>query len=78
MREMVMELVLIRAPHRLQWDIVDRAKKMRGVLDAYPIFGRFDVAVLIKGRDFKDIASTAAKVGAIEGIRSTETLPEAD
>ncbi len=75
---MVMELVLIRAPARLQWDIVERAKKMRGVVDAYPVFGRFDIAVLIRGRDFKDIASLAAKVAAIEGIRSTETLPESD
>ncbi len=71
-----MELVLIRAPARLQWDIVDRAKKMRGVVDAYPVFGRFDIAVLIKGRDFKNVAGLAAKVAAIEGIRSTETLPE--
>ncbi len=75
---MVMELVLIRAPARLQWDIADRAKKMRGVVDAYPVFGRFDIAVVIKGRDFKDIASVAAKVAGIEGIRSTETLPEAE
>ncbi len=74
---MVMELVLIRAPARLQWDIVDRAKKMKGVVDAYPVFGRFDIAVLIKGRDFKDIANVAIKVAGIEGIRTTETLPEA-
>ncbi len=75
---MVMELVLIRAPARLQWDIVDRAKKMKGVVDAYPVFGRFDIAVLIKGRDFKHVAGLAAKVAAIKGIRSTETLPESD
>ncbi len=75
---MVMELVLIRAPARLQSDIVDRAKKMKGVVDAYPVFGRFDIAVLIKGRDFKEIASVAAKVAGIEGIRTTETLPEAE
>ncbi len=75
---MVMELVLIRAPARLQWGIVDRAKKMKGVVDARPVFGRFDIAVLIRGRDFKDIASLSTKVAAIEGIRSTETLPESD
>ncbi len=75
---MVMELVLIRAAARLQWDIVDRAKKMKGVVDAYPVFGRFDIAVLITGRDFKDIANVAIKVASIEGIRSTETLPESD
>jgi GTP cyclohydrolase III len=75
---MVMELVLIRAPARLQWDLVDRAKKMKGVVDAYPVFGRFDIAVLIKGRDFKEIGSVAARVAGIEGIRATETLPESD
>ncbi len=75
---MVMELVLIRALARLQWDIVDRAKKMKGVVDAYPVFGRFDIAVLIKGRDFKEITSVAGRVAGIEGIRTTETLPEAD
>ncbi len=75
---MVMELVLIRAPARLQSDIVDRARKMKGVVDAYSVFGRFDIGVLIKGRDFKEIASVAAKVAGIEGIRTTETLPEAE
>ena len=75
---MVMELVLIRAPGRLQWDIVDRAKKVRGVVDAYPVFGRFDIVVLIKGRDFKEIAGVAAKVASVEGVRSSETLPESD
>ncbi len=75
---MVMELLLIRAPARLQWDIVERARKMKGVVDAYPVFGRFDIAVLVKGRDFKEIAGLAAKVAGIEGVRTTETLPESD
>ena len=75
---MAMELLLIRAPGRLQWDIVDKAKKVKGVVDAYPVFGRFDIAVLAKGRDFKDIAGIAAKVASVEGVRSSETLPESD
>lgn len=73
---MVMELVLIRAPGRVQWDIVDRAKRLKGVVDAYPVFGRFDVAILVRGRDTKELESLAGKIGSIEGIRSTETLPE--
>jgi len=75
---MAMELVLIRAPARLQWEIVDRAKKMKGVVEAYPVFGRFDIVVLIRARDFKELARVASKVASIQGIRSTETLPEAD
>lgn len=75
---MVMELVLIKAPARIQWEIVERAKKLKGVLDAYPVFGRFDIVVLIRGRNFEEIRGIKARVAAIEGIKNTETLPESD
>ncbi len=74
---MVMALILIKAPGHAQSDIVEKAKRMKGVLEAYQVFGRFDLVVLIRGRDFNETRGTAAKVAAIEGIKSTETLPEA-
>ena len=58
--------------------IASEAKKISGVKDAYPVFGRYDVVVFIEAQDFQALREVAAKVVHIEGVRSTETLPEAD
>ncbi len=46
-------------------------------MDTYQVFGRFDIVVLTKGGDFNETRGIAGKVAGIEGIKSTETLPEA-
>lgn len=58
--------------------IASEAKKISGVEDAYPVFGRYDVVVFIEAQDYQALREVAAKVVRIEGVRSTETLPEAD
>lgn len=47
-------------------------------MDAFPVFGRFDAAVWIKGRDMEHIRDIAQEVLDLGGIRGTETLLEAD
>lgn len=69
-------LVLVKAPAKFQWDIADRASLLKGVTQAYPVFGRFDVVVLLKGRNLRVLEAAARRVKALKGIKSTETLLE--
>lgn len=70
--------MLIKASSRAVVRLVREAKKIEGITDAYPVFGRFDVVVFVEGKDFPELKRVAAKVNSLEGIKSTETLAEGD
>ena len=48
-----------------------------GVRKAYFTYGRFDIAVFVDVANYKELREITTKINGIEGIRSTETLPEA-
>ena len=75
---MVHQLVLVRAKPANQNKFVAAAKKIKGVTDAYPVFGRFDVAVLAEGKTQEELRRVTLEILAIGGIKSTETMLEAD
>jgi len=70
-------LILARATAKAATTVPEEAKKIKGVTDAYPVFGRFDLTVFLEAKDFEELKSAALKVNAIAGIKSTETLVEA-
>jgi DNA-binding Lrp family transcriptional regulator len=74
---MVRGLMLVKAGYAAALEICQKASRIQGVLKAYPVFGRFDVAVFIEGRDVGELKKVALKILALEGVRSTETLVEA-
>ena len=60
--------------------VVDLAKKQTGVKDAFPVHGRWDVAVLTEELDLKRIAEIGINIYKAEGVEIVETLvgfPEA-
>ena len=57
--------------------ILSAVKAISGVRKAYFTYGRFDVAVFVEVADYKELRAVTTKINSIEGIRSTETLPEA-
>jgi uncharacterized protein with GYD domain len=57
--------------------ILSAVRKIGGVRKAYFTYGRFDVAVFVEVADYKELRAVTTKINGIEGIRSTETLPEA-
>lgn len=57
--------------------ILSAVKKLSGVRKAYFTYGRFDIAVFVEVTDYKELRAVTTKINSIEGIRSTETLPEA-
>jgi DNA-binding Lrp family transcriptional regulator len=57
--------------------ILETVRKIAGVRKAYFTYGRFDLAVFVEVEDYKKLREITTQINGIEGIRSTETLPEA-
>jgi DNA-binding Lrp family transcriptional regulator len=57
--------------------ILDTVRKITGVRKAYSTYGRFDLAVFVEVEGYKKLREITTEINGIEGIRSTETLPEA-
>jgi uncharacterized protein with GYD domain len=57
--------------------ILDTIRKVTGVRKAYFTYGRFDLAVFVEVEEYKKLREITTQINGIEGIRSTETLPEA-
>jgi len=54
--------------------IVDLAKKQPGVKNAFPVHGRWDIAVATEELDLKDIAQIGMTIYKAEGVEIVETL----
>jgi DNA-binding Lrp family transcriptional regulator len=75
---MVKGLILIKAGIGAMPKIVSACKKIDGVIDVYPVFGRFDVVIFIEGKTYDELKEITDKINSLPGIKSTETLPEAE
>ena len=71
-------LVLVKAGVEAVDEAIREAKKNEGVVDAYAVFGRFDMVILLEAKDFPSLMRTVVNVSALKGVRSTETLIEGD
>lgn len=54
--------------------IVDFAKKQPGVKDAFPVHGRWDIAIETENLGLEDIAKISMNVYKAEGVEIVETL----
>lgn len=54
--------------------IVDLAKKQPGVKDAFPVHGRWDIALATEDLDLKDIAQIGMTIYKAEGVEIVETM----
>jgi uncharacterized protein with GYD domain len=57
--------------------ILSAVRAIDGVRKTYPTYGRFDIAVFVEVADYKQLRAVTTKINSVEGVRSTETLPEA-
>ena len=71
-------LVLVKTSVEAVDEAIREARKIEGVVDAYAVFGRFDMVVLLEAEDFPSLMRTVVSVSALKGVRSTETLIEGD
>ncbi len=54
----------------------EAARKIAGVVEAYPILGRFDDVIFLETRDYDGLLEASRQIGLVPGVKSTETLPE--
>ena len=69
--------ILLKVVPIKAYTILSAIKEIRAVRKAYFTHGRFDIAVFVEVTDYKELRAVTTKINCIEGIRSTETLPEA-
>ena len=69
--------ILLKVVPIKAYSILSAVKNIEAVRKAYFTHGRFDIAVFIDIADYKELRQVTTKINCIEGIRSTETLPEA-
>jgi len=77
-RPVIHGVVLLKAPAGVQQKVLSESRKIKGVMDAFSVFGRYDMVVVIEAENFDELRRTAKQVNAIKGVKSTETLPEAE
>jgi len=74
---LVKACVLIKAVPTKMDSILNYVRGLPHVKKAYFVFGRFDVVCFIEASSPSEVAELTAKINAVEGVRSTETLMEA-
>ena len=57
--------------------ILKTIRGMPSVVEAFFCYGRFDIAVFIEAKDYKEIREISKEINSVDGVRSTETLIEA-
>jgi DNA-binding Lrp family transcriptional regulator len=57
--------------------VLEAVRKVAGVRKAFSTYGVFDLAVFVDVKDYRQLRQITTEINGIEGIRSTETLPEA-
>ncbi len=68
--------ILIRAMPGKVVKVLDEVKKAKGVVKAFPVYGRYDIVAFIDAPDFNSVSKTSGEINAIKGIKSTETAIE--
>ncbi len=68
--------ILIKAVPTTIEKILERVQKMSAVKKAYAIYGRWDIVAFIDAPT-GEIEKLSATINSMDGVRSSETLPEA-
>jgi hypothetical protein len=57
--------------------ILSAVRKIIGVRKAYFSYGRFDIVMFAEVEDYRKLREITTQINGLEGVRSSETLPEA-
>ncbi len=75
---MVLACILINCKKGEFPNIVEQIKGFEGVKSAFSTPGRWDIVVEVETTDLKGLTDISLKINGLGGVRSTETLVEAD
>ncbi len=68
--------ILVRTMPGMVIKILEDVKKIKGVVKAFPVYGRYDIVVFVEASDYNSIIKISAEINALKGIKSTETAIE--
>lgn len=71
-------LVLARVGTVPPKKVLIEIRSIEGVLDAYAVFGRFDIVVFIEAENYNQLKEIASDIAKVEGMKGTETLVHGD
>lgn len=66
--------VLINVENGKVVQVLEKVKRIDGVIDAFECFGRFDVVAVIEANDVSELALLTAEINSVDGVDKTETL----
>lgn len=66
--------VLVRTAPQKSAEVYWQLKNLEGVANIVPVFGRYDLVLMIRALDIDAAGKLVAKIRDIEGVRYTETL----
>jgi len=69
--------ILIKTKPLQTDDVLEKAKKLKGVRKIFVAYGRFDLVAFAEEESYPDLRKMTGKLNSIAGVRSTETLAEA-
>ena len=69
-------IMLVKVIAKLTPNFIREVQKKDGVIDVYPVFGRFDAVVFIEGKNFPEMKNVVLNIIQTKGIKSTETFTE--
>ncbi|MFX1485581.1 MAG: Lrp/AsnC ligand binding domain-containing protein [Promethearchaeota archaeon] len=75
---MVLACILMNCKRGEFKSIVEQIKDFEGVKSAFSTPGRWDIVVEVETADLKGLTEISLRINGLEGVRSTETLVEAD
>lgn len=70
---MVRAIVLVKSPKKL---IAARLRKVKSIVNSFPVSGQFDAVAIIEVDDLSKIKDIAGDIQKIPGVERTETMIE--
>ncbi|MFB0544516.1 MAG: Lrp/AsnC family transcriptional regulator [Asgard group archaeon] len=69
--------ILVRLKPGKVKETLEEIRKIEGVSTAFLVFGRYDLVTFIETEDLEELFDISIKMNTLDGVESTETLPEA-
>ncbi len=70
---MVKAIILVKSPKKL---IAARLRRIKSVLESFPVSGQYDAVVIIKIDELNTIKDITTEIQRISGVERTETMIE--
>ena len=70
---MVKAIILVKSPKKL---IAARLRRIKSVLESFPVSGQYDAVVIIKIDELNTIKNITTEIQRISGVERTETMVE--